>query len=399
MANPRSSGLSRAVPGARFAAPSSDPQILSSLVGEIYDAALDPSRWRAVLHKARDYLGGSAAAVFSKDGSTKSLNVYYDCGGVDPHYTQLYLQKYAKYDPSTTAHLLADIEQPICTADVMPLEEFETTRFYQEWGRPQDLTDFGAVALEKSATGTAMFGVFRERRQGAVDEDMLWRLRQIVPHFRRAMLIGRTIELKTAEAAKLAETLDGLTAGMFLIDAAGRITHANSSGHEFLAEGAALRSAGGRLAPTHGDAAHALNEIYASAGGGDAAPGRKGIAVPLAGRDGEPYIAHVLPLTSGARRHAYASYAAVAAVFVRKAAIQAPSAPEIIARHFGLTPSELRVLLAIVEIGGVPETAESLGIGEATVKTHLHRLFNKTGAKRQADLVKLVAGFATPLVS
>jgi DNA-binding CsgD family transcriptional regulator len=31
------------------------------------------------------------------------------------------------------------------------------------------------------------------------------------------------------------------------------------------------------------------------------------------------------------------------------------------------------------------------------VKTHLSRLFEKTEAARQADLVKLVAGFATPL--
>jgi DNA-binding CsgD family transcriptional regulator len=33
------------------------------------------------------------------------------------------------------------------------------------------------------------------------------------------------------------------------------------------------------------------------------------------------------------------------------------------------------------------------------VKTHLHRVFEKTGAKRQADLVKLMAGYASPLVS
>jgi DNA-binding CsgD family transcriptional regulator len=32
------------------------------------------------------------------------------------------------------------------------------------------------------------------------------------------------------------------------------------------------------------------------------------------------------------------------------------------------------------------------------VKTHLGRLFEKTGTSRQADLVKLVAGFSNPLV-
>jgi DNA-binding CsgD family transcriptional regulator len=66
--------------------------------------------------------------------------------------------------------------------------------------------------------------------------------------------------------------------------------------------------------------------------------------------------------------------------------------------RFRLTPSELRVLFAIIEIGGVPEVAPVLGVSEETVKTHLKRLFAKTGTKRQADLVKLVAEFANPLV-
>ena len=43
--------------------------------------------------------------------------------------------------------------------------------------------------------------------------------------------------------------------------------------------------------------------------------------------------------------------------------------------------------------------ADALGIGEATVKTHLGRVYEKTGAQRQADLVRLVAGFASPLAN
>jgi DNA-binding CsgD family transcriptional regulator len=69
----------------------------------------------------------------------------------------------------------------------------------------------------------------------------------------------------------------------------------------------------------------------------------------------------------------------------------------VIAKAYKLTPTELRVLLAIVEVGGVPEAAEALGIAESTVKTHLGRLYQKTGSGRQADLVKLVAGFSNPL--
>jgi DNA-binding CsgD family transcriptional regulator len=141
-----------------------------------------------------------------------------------------------------------------------------------------------------------------------------------------------------------------------------------------------------------------LRELFAAAGSGDAAIGTRGIALPLMVRDSSRYVAHVLPLTSGARRLTGIAYSATAALFICKVATEAASAPEVIARAYHLTPTELRVLLAIVKVGGVPESAVALGIAESTVKTHLGRLFVKTGARRQADLVKIVAGFASPLI-
>jgi DNA-binding CsgD family transcriptional regulator len=164
-----------------------------------------------------------------------------------------------------------------------------------------------------------------------------------------------------------------------------------------LYERSVLRDAGGRLVACEAHAATALSEIIAMAGSGEAAAGTRPIAVPLSTRDSNHYVAHVLPLACGARRRAGACYAAVAALFVQKAVLATPSPPEVIARLYNLTRSELRVLLVIVDVGGVPETARALGVAEATVKTHLHRVFGKTGACRQADLVKLVAGFCSPL--
>ena len=39
----------------------------------------------------------------------------------------------------------------------------------------------------------------------------------------------------------------------------------------------------------------------------------------------------------------------------------------------------------------MPEVAPVLGITEQTVKSHLHHIYEKTGKRCQADLVKLVA--------
>jgi DNA-binding CsgD family transcriptional regulator len=178
------------------------------------------------------------------------------------------------------------------------------------------------------------------------------------------------------------------------VDQTGRIIHANVSAHRLIAEGNVLRATNGRIAALDLPGNRSLLDVFTAAQGGDAAVGKGGIAVPLTARTGERYVAHVLPLTSGARRKAGVSYSATAAMFIRRAALDLPSPPEAVCREFKLTPAEVRVLFAIIEIGGVPEVAPVLGISEQTVKSHLHRVYEKTATKRQADLVKLLASYS-----
>ena len=381
----------------RHVIPESESELLGALIGDIYDAALDATLWPAVLAKATQFLPGLSGAIFTKDTVNKTGNIYYDDGGIDPHCKQIYFEKYVKLDPANTGHFFSDVETPVSTSDILPYNEFVETRFYKEWVRPQGLVDFVSAVLDRSATSAALFGIFRHERHGLMDEESLRRMRLIVPHVRRAVLIGRVIDLKTAEAATLTDALDAITAGMILVDARGQVAHTNAVGQAILVEGDLLYVSGGRLAAPDPQTNEALSDIFTSTGGGDEAVGVKGIALPLTARDGSRYMAHVLPLTSGERRKAGVGYSATAAVFVRKVQLEAPAMPEVIAKLYGLTPSELRVLLAVFETGGVADVAEALGISEATAKTHLRRLFDKTGSRRQADLVKLVAGFAAPL--
>ena len=209
--------------------------------------------------------------------------------------------------------------------------------------------------------------------------------------------IARMFDLKVAEAAAFADTLDGLDAGLFLVDADGRLIHTNTAGQAMLDARDILQEIRGYLAACDPTANQALQDVFAAAGQGETALGAVEIAVPLIGTNGQHHVAHALHLTSGARRRAGVAYSAVAALFVRKAALAVPPHSEVIGKAFKLTPTELRVLLAIVELGSVPEVAAALGVADSTVRTHVSRLFEKTGTARQADLVKLVAGYATPL--
>jgi DNA-binding CsgD family transcriptional regulator/PAS domain-containing protein len=375
----------------------SEAEQLSSLIGDIYDAALDPSLWIGVLAGCTRFVGGSSAALLCRDTARKRCSAAY-YSGFDTHYKQLILDKRIRADPLMMGQVFAKIGEPVAITDIFRHDELQQARAYREWGRPQGLVDALSVALDRSATSAALLMVFRHERDGRVDDEMRRRMRLIIPHVRRAALIGLAIHLQTAVAATFADTLDGISAGLFLVDEHGRIIHANTSGQAILDQGCVLRAAAGKLAANEASVAQALHEVFLAAGSGDSAVGARGIAVPLTAREGERYVAHVLPLTSAARRRAGTSYAAVAAVFVHKAALEAPSPPEAIAKTYKLTPSELRVLLGIVQLGSVPETAAALGLGKATVRTHLLRLYAKTGTGHQAELVKLVAGFSNPLV-
>jgi DNA-binding CsgD family transcriptional regulator len=368
---------------------------LSRVVGDVYDASLDPALWPNAIETICDYVGAASASLHSQDSISRATDALFWWGRESsaPHFFKSYQEKYCKINPIFPGVIFFDLELPVAVPDVISCEEFVRTRFFREWLAPQSLMDGLFSNLEKGATSCALFTAMRHAGQGQVDDRMRRRFELITPHVRRAMLIGKVIDLHRVEAAALADSLDELASGMFIVDSTGRIIHANRSAHRLIAEADVLRATNGRLGALDPQGHRNLLDIFTTAEGGDAAIGKKGIALPLTARTGERYIAHVLPLTSGARRKAGVSYAAAAAMFVRKAALDLPSPPESLAGEFKLTPAEVRVMFAIVEIGGVPEVAPVLGISDQTVKTHLHRIYEKTGTKRQADLVKLVASY------
>lgn len=110
----------------------------------------------------------------------------------------------------------------------------------------------------------------------------------------------------------------------------------------------------------------------------------------LTEEEGEaPVVAYVLPLAGGEIRSRLEP-AAAAAVFVNPKADDTASA-RAVATTFGLTPTETRVLTRILMGSTVAEAAAGLGIAPTTARTHLDRVFAKTGVSRQSELIRLAA--------
>jgi DNA-binding CsgD family transcriptional regulator len=253
----------------------------SALVADIYAASLDPSLWTGVLEEICAFVPAAISNIFVQDGVVKRANVGFDFGLQAP-WNELYLMKYVKLNPAFPALLFCDVGEIFCSSNLVPATRIAQTLFYREYLQPQGLGETAGAVLEKSATRCAVFAVILTGSLGPVDEQTLRRMRLLIPHVQRAVLVGKTTDLPRMAAEN------------------------------------------------------------------------------------------------------------------QKAALSPWTFPELIARQFRLTPTELAVMSYMIELGGVPEAANVLGLPLPTVKTHLLSILAKTGIKDQNDLSRFVAHLANP---
>lgn len=372
--------------------------LFSDLVGDIYDVALDCRLWNDALARIRDFVGGCTAAVYVKTVGGDATIYHYSDNYITPYFRELYVGQMVKCDPTTAAQFLAEPGKPVSMNDVMPMEEFRHSRIFKNWAKPQGLMDQAVVVLDREPQDVVLAAVLRSEMQGMVDDEMLHRLGLIGPHLRRAAQIARAAYIPTSRQASLKQAVDALKTGVVFLDGAGRILHANEAAEALLGGLRSKTMIHERLGLTNRAADQQLRDLIAHAATGEANRGNRSVTITVNDPAGGVYLLHALPLTAGKRRQLGQDADAVVALYLRKAEFAPASVPQAIATQFNLTPSELRVLLAIVDGGGVGEAADTLGLGEATVKTHLHRIFSKTGTARQAELVKLVAAYSSPLL-
>jgi DNA-binding CsgD family transcriptional regulator len=367
----------------------------SALVEGIYDAALDANRWSDVLEATSVFVHGCTANLFHQSVSTNKVT-HFHSWGEDARYRELYFSKYASLNPLFPASAFLEVGTVHSISDVMPIEEFLASRMYREWVKPQAMLDALYTNLERTATGGAAMSIQRRESDGLFDESAKARFSLLVPHFQRAVSIGGAIDFHKANESVLSATLDRLTSSVMLVASDGRVVYVNAKAEAMLSIGDVLRAPRGRLAATDSRADRELRQAMAAAARGDTELGLQGVAIALAEQGGTSQLAHVLPLMSGDRR-GILNQRATAAVFVHQVASGAPAPLETVTKLYGLTAGEVRVLAAVAETSGVSNIAAGLGISEATVKTHLQRLFAKTGVRRQADLIKLLARHAAAL--
>lgn len=364
--------------------------LFSAAVGAIYDSALDPAQWPRALEAVRAFVGSRTALIQSYD--LMDQNPPWDLSiGYDPQWMQRLYDSYHTGNPGMAIIAEWDCGEADFGTGNPAWPAVMETPFYKEWARPQGLLDILGLVYDKTPTTIGTLVLTRGDEHGPFDDQARADLVMLFPHVRRAVLIARTIGTLRDEAAELAGALDRVSAGVILLSASGAVLRTNAAAAAMLERRVPLTQSGALLQLPGAAAQRVLMRALASAAKGDLAAGERGVSIPIAGDDAAAgdFIAHLLPLDQRRGAAIDAAGGAVAMLLVRSRASSHAAAVAALADRHALTMREREVVQALVDTGGIPMIADVLGIAQTTARTHMTNIFDKTGVRRQADLVKL----------
>ncbi len=195
-----------------------------------------------------------------------------------------------------------------------------------------------------------------------------------------------------AVAVYLDAALNRVDRAVFLIDADLRLLHANAAAAALLERDTALRLHGEKLLQDVWCGGRTLAQLVAAAlDGRHSAHEPQALSLPRLARP--PLLLTVAPFVppEGA-----AQLPSCVILMVSDPDAYQLSCP-VLMQLFDLTPAEAGVAQALAHGEALDDIAHALDISMHTVKTHLQKLFRKTGTRRQGELVAMLHGVPSAL--
>jgi DNA-binding CsgD family transcriptional regulator len=358
------------------------------LINRIYVAADDQSMWPDFLEHLAGTLRCAATNLFVQDlrnpSGTASATF-----NTDPTFQHSYTAHYGKVNIFLIrGQSLLKPGKVWFSDELCPDMESHRTEFFNDWVLPQGHGHglLGVVFNDRSLVGNV--GAIRDRRRKHFEAEDRQLLRILMPHLQRAVELQRRINQLEKLQAETAEALDHWTTAVFLVDESGRVLLANRSAEELLKNHDGLILEHDTL---HGNTSNETGALHTAIRESSRPKLLDGIChrtLSVCRASGKrPLSIFVAP---SRRRELFFDAKGAAFVFVSDPeSVDAPCC-EILQCLYGLTPAEANVAALLAEGKDVRDIADEVSVRDNTVRVQLKTIFEKTGTKRQAELVKLI---------
>ncbi|WP_171131637.1 hypothetical protein [Sphingomonas sp. ID1715] len=276
-----------------------------------------------------------------------------------------------------------DAERPgqiVLDTDLVTADERRKSPFYNDFLGSMD-AERGVYASFLSEGGEVYYvSGQRSARCGDYEEDEVRLLDDLVPHLRRSLQTWRHLRRAAVERALASEVLDHAGMGVMLVNARSKMVGANSTAEACL-EAAGLIIEDGHIRACDVRMERQLRRAIALA----TQPRAGAVTVELRASHGSLGVSL---LVTPCRQQQLTGREPLATLLLPRVG-QASTDLASFARAHGLTPAEARLLDALARGERIADYARRSGISPTTAKSHLRALFDKTGERRQADLIRL----------
>ncbi len=374
---------------------------LSGTIGQIYDCAIDPTQWAATLVGIRDRLNMAYVHInfldstFYMEGSNTQPGIF------QSEWDQDWIAKLPQLLPTIPGierWVGLDIDDSISQMQTATETEFQQSVIYQQWVKPQGLRDYCFTSLAKRERMNGSIGAASYAKRDLINEAERDTFRMLAPHIRRSLLISGMLDEGKLQLQLYRKLLDRIGAGVMIVAQDCRLVYANEMADALLSQGLTLTVRQNKVTTSSPPHAKGLKDALDRAcTETDTAIGNFGNGIPLTGTDGSVAVCYVLPLGKSERRRELGP--GLAAIFVTTNGASVPPALEVLSALSGMTSREARIALMIADGQSPNEAAIALGISVNTLRTHLARIFEKTGVNSQRELAKFVGALSLPMAA
>jgi DNA-binding CsgD family transcriptional regulator len=309
--------------------------------------------------------------------------------GMPPESLPLYRTRFAEKDPWFLACRERRLTEWVgAGSSLCPAATFEKTEFYNEFFRPHRFPGFHQLgALISPRPGQqAVLTLHRERWREDFDGDDLRDFHSLVPHLRRALLIGAEIVNLRAIAETAGSVLASLDVGIMALDKAGHVCFLNTQAESILRCGNFLRLRNGRLEAAVASESAVLERILRTTATGVRSGQPAGGNLTLHHANLSMHIS-VLPLVMPIPR--MPEHARVLLTLSQDATPKRRD--RALAALFNLTPVEIRVTMLLVQGLEPREIASRTSASYETVRFQLKSIYKKMNVSRQSQVVRIVS--------
>jgi DNA-binding CsgD family transcriptional regulator len=360
-------------------------------VEEIYQAAVDSSRWPLALQATADVFGDvGAVMLWQRDDG--GFGVIASVGLAD---AQRDYQENGWHMRDTRS--IRAIERALwLKTDAMTERHFTTDAemaadpFYVQFLARYGLRWCAAIGVSPDPTISAAISIQRAADRPPYSDLELDIATRLGRHTEKALRLS--IRLLDSELTKLGlqDALSRIGVGVFSLDSLGRVIFSNPRGQSLLGDGLSIVDERLRVRQSTSKAEiEAAIALMTQGDRSEIAADPKPLMIQRV-RSNRPLVLYVLPIVRALPQVDGFLAQAKAIVLVIDPKSDDPPDPALIRDVLGITLGEARVA-ALIGSGLAPRAAaEKLGITEETTRTVLKRVFSKVGISRQSELVALL---------